>query len=73
MKCLVLIPCGQVSTPHTPDERARLSPGEEEAVRGPDGYLTFEADDLRSAIKLAARTRTGLRARAVKLSVNAVD
>jgi hypothetical protein len=59
MKCLVLIPCGEAPTPHSPDKRARPSQGEEKAVlAGPDGYLAFEADDLKSAIKFAARIRT---------------
>jgi hypothetical protein len=68
MKCLVLIPCGEAPTPHSPDNRTRLSQGEEKArlsqgeekavLAGLGGYLAFEADDLKSAIKLAARIRT---------------
>ena len=56
MKCMVLIPCGGAPVAHSPDRRARRSQGEEKAVlAGLGGYLAFEADDLKSAIKLAAR------------------
>jgi hypothetical protein len=59
MKCIVLVPCDEAPVAHSPDRRAHRSPGEEKAVdAGIGGYLAFEADDLKSAIKLAARIRT---------------
>ena len=68
MKCLVLIPCGEAPTPHSPDKRAHLSQAEEKALLGGlDGYLAFGADDLKSAIKLAARIRTARAGRALEL------
>jgi hypothetical protein len=58
MKCIVLVPCDEAPVAHSPDRRAHRSPGEEKAVdAGIGGYLAFEADDLKSAIKLAARIR----------------
>jgi hypothetical protein len=61
MKCMVLIPCGEAPPPipHSPDERARRSRRDERAVIAElGGYLAHEADDLKSAIRLAARIRT---------------
>jgi hypothetical protein len=68
MKCMVLIPCDEAPVAHSPDRRAPRSQGEKKAVlAGLGGYLAFEADDLKSAIKLAARIRTARVGRAVEL------
>jgi hypothetical protein len=68
MKCMVLIPCGETPVGHSPGKSARRSQGEQTAgFAGLGGYLAFEADDLKSAIKFAARVQTARVARAAKL------